>query len=74
MLINPIIKTVNKTTTNNITQDRYNLEVDGKVYEYSEYVDPSTGNCDIVVVDSNGTQVYDIGLINEMTMYVVNGL
>ena len=68
------MKTVNKTTINNIVQDRYTINVDGEEYEYSEYVDPSTGNCDIVVVDSNATQVYDIELINEMTMYIVNEL
>ncbi len=71
---NPIIKTLDHNTTNNTTKEAYTLDVDGEEYKYIDYIDPTTGAADTIVFDSNGQQVYDIGLINEMMMYITNGL
>lgn len=64
------IKQLKHETVTNVTKEQYKLEVNGKEYEYNEYVDPNTGNFDTVVFDSNGQQVYDLELITELVMYV----
>jgi len=58
-----------------VTCERYTMTMDGQRYTYLDYIDPTSGNCDTVVLNADtGAVVYDPEIVNELMMFITNQL